>query len=802
MRLLICLLFVVYNQVSFAKINPTNRTIEVNVEAALNKTSIGRITLVVEPNDNLLLKWGEIETILDDILYSDGFATLTKKVNQGLLGVQALEKSGFEVNFDLSDFSLTITAPLNLTRPQAVSLESAPRGLQASKVANLSGFINLYSSYLYQQNNNTETNEKQLAGRAEMVLNWRGWVIENELEYLSDDTAMSSNIKRLGTRLVHDLPLKGMRISVGDNYSSGSYFQSTARILGVSLAHDFSLVSNRVIRPSASRSFTLESPSSVEVLVDDRIIQRLNLTAGIYSLSDIPLNEGNNSISLRITDIAGVVRYVNFDVTTGLDLFAEGQLEYGVHIGVPSTLTEQLNYDNDSPLISSYVDYGISPSWTIGLTAQADKYIQQAGFKGIHAADIGQFAFENAVSFGDGIGHAYRLVYSSFRDHSELSQDFSVGYEYATKNFRVVGYRPSLQSEARLREHFIQANYSFSYRSTSQVSVFANLSRAHQQTKFDKSLGLNISGELIDNNWRYSLGGQWDEIGSNTDWGLRLSLTYKFGNDQRLKLSHQSRRNKTRLEYTQDANQRYVGAFSMRAGIEHNDEKEALFDLNTQYNANRFLASVDHASFYEQLNANSAYHQSRVSLATSLAFAEKDWAIGKPIYDSFALIKPHSSLKDKKITLGHYKGQYRANNADFDTILVSDISSYNNSAISVDVEGLEPGYDLGSGLVVFFPSYRSGHNVMIGTAANISVIATLLDEQQQPLVLQVGVAVCTSDKNNAEHKFFTNKSGRFALTGLAPCTYKVTLNNSEKSQFILDVKEGEQLQRKGKIYVH
>ena len=151
--------------------------------------------------------------------------------------------------------------------------------------------------------------------------------------------------------------------------------------------------------------------------------------------------------------------------------------------------------------------------------------------------------------------------------------------------------------------------------------------------------------------------------------------------------------------------------------------------------------------------------------------------------------------------MGQYKDQYRANNADFDTILLHDISSYDNSAISVDVEDLEPGYDIGAGLVVFFPSYRSGYSVMIGTAANISVIATLLDQQQQPLALQVGVAVC-SDNTEKEHKFFTNKSGRFALTGLTPCSYEVTLNNSEKSQFILDVKEGEQLQRKGKIYVH
>lgn len=801
MRLLICLLLILCSQACFAKINPTSRAIELTVEAAINKTPIGKVILIVDPDDNLLLNWREVETVFKEALYTEGLAKLKAKVSNGMLSKQAIEKFGLEVNFDLSSFNLNITLPLNLTRPQTLSLKSKSRKLQASEVANLSGFVNLYSSYLYQQNNNTDTTDKQLAARAEMVMNWRGWVVENELEYLSDVEATSPNVKRLGTRLVHDLPLKGARISIGDNYSSGSYFQSTSRILGVSFAHDFSLVSDRKIRPSASRGFTLESPSSVEVLVDDRIVQRLNLTAGIYSLDDIPLNEGSNNVSLRITDIAGVVRYVNFDVTTGLDLFAEGQLEYEIHIGVPSTLTDQLNYDNDSPLISTYLDYGVSPSWTVGFTAQADDYVQQVGFKGIHAARIGLFAFEGAASFGDETGYAYRVAYNNFTDNSVKNKNISFAYEYSSKGFRAVGYRPTLQDTARLQEHVVQANYSVTFNPILQTSFFAALSRSHLQTHFDKSAGVSFSGSLRETDWRYNFRGSWSEVVGNAEWGMSFSFTYLFPSTRRIKVSHQSRRKNTRLEYTQDANQRYVGALSLRAGIEHNDEKEALLDFNAQYNANRFLFSAVHTSTYEQLNANSANHQSRASFSSSIAFAEDAWAIGKPISDSFALIKPHSSLKDKKITLGQYKDQYRANNADFDTILLHDISSYDNSAISVDVEDLEPGYDIGAGLVVFFPSYRSGHSVMIGTAANISVIATLLDQQQQPLALQVGVAVC-SDNTEKQHKFFTNKSGRFALTGLTPCSYEVTLNNSEKSQFILDVKEGEQLQRKGKIYVH
>ena len=115
---------------------------------------------------------------------------------------------------------------------------------------------------------------------------------------------------------------------------------------------------------------------------------------------------------------------------------------------------------------------------------------------------------------------------------------------------------------------------------------------------------------------------------------------------------------------------------------------------------------------------------------------------------------------------------------------------------------LAPGYDIGSGVISFYPSYRSGHQAVIGTEANISVIATLLDEQDVPLALQVGTAVCTTDSKKTEIDFFTNKKGKFALTGLMPCQYEITLNNDRQSKFFINVKENEQLQRKGVIHVH
>ncbi|MGO2513813.1 fimbria/pilus outer membrane usher protein [Marinomonas polaris] len=804
MRYLIFVFFLVFISLpAYSKINPTKRNIELSVEAEVNKNSIGRLTLTVTPADSLLLHWDEIEPIFERFLYSENLVAMSKNVQNQLISTKGLEIYGLAFVFDLSDFSLEISVPSNLIKPQFLSLKSNARPLDPLHESNFSGYMNVYSSYFYQDGFSSTGNNEQSAIRTEMVVNIKKWVLENEAEYDSEKNGNGPIFKRLGTRLVHDIPDSGLRVILGDKNTTGSYFQSSSSILGIALSHNYSLVSDDVVRPSASRSFTLDNPSSVEVILDDQVIQRLNLESGIYLLDDIPIKEGNNNIILRITDNVGKVSIINFDVTTGLNLFAEGDLKYELFFGVPSVVSEEKKYNYDDPLISGYLDYGITTAWTAGINAQTDEYVQQIGFKNIVATTIGQFAFENSWSISDELnGSAYRIVFNTFTDPSIEHRNFSVGYEHASQNYLSLGYRPDQNNDFHRREHIFQANYSYFNTPNFQTYLFVNASTTYGEEGVDKTIGASFSHDFYNGQWRYNFGGQWEENNGKEGWRAKLSLLYKFSNTQSARLSQQSGGKKTRLEFTQDSNRRYVDSFNYRVGAEKNDQDEAEFDLYAQYNANRFLASIDHSSSYEELSSQSADHQTRLSFSSSIAFADGDWAVGKPIYDSFALVKAHSSLESKKITLGKYNNQYRASNEDFPTILLNDINSYSRSTVSVDVDDLAPGYDIGSGVISFYPSYRSGHQVVIGTEANISVIATLLDEQNVPLVLQVGTAVCTTDSKKTEIDFFTNKKGKFALTGLMPCQYEITLNNDRQSKFLIDVKENEQLQRKGVIHVH
>ncbi|WP_350608750.1 hypothetical protein, partial [Pseudoalteromonas sp. MER144-MNA-CIBAN-0113] len=61
--------------------------------------------------------------------------------------------------------------------------------------------------------------------------------------------------------------------------------------------------------------------------------------------------------------------------------------------------------------------------------------------------------------------------------------------------------------------------------------------------------------------------------------------------------------------------------------------------------------------------------------------------------------------------MGQYEDEYRADNEDFETILLNDISSYASTNVAVDIDNLAPGYDIGSGIITLYSPYRTGHAI-------------------------------------------------------------------------------------------
>ena len=92
-----------------------------------------------------------------------------------------------------------------------------------------------------------------------------------------------------------------------------------------------------------------------------------------------------------------------------------------------------------------------------------------------------------------------------------------------------------------------------------------------------------------------------------------------------------------------------------------------------------------------------------------------------------------------------------------------------------DVADLPLGYDLGSGLFQLQPRLHSGYALTVGSAYNVTASGVMLDERGQPVSLRTARATSLDDADAPEAEVITNRTGRFAVSGLSAGRWRITL---------------------------
>jgi outer membrane usher protein len=247
-------------------------------------------------------------------------------------------------------------------------------------VLRIAGYVNLRAGADY---SSAPFGEEEAATRARVAfdgaMRWSDIVLESAAVFEAED-----GFARGATRLVYDMPEEALRFAAGDISPLRADVQGGADLLGLSVEKSYrKLQPGRNIRPTGSRSFRIERPSNVDVLVNGHVVQRLNLRPGDYDLSDLPLAVGANDISLVIEDDVGQRRTLDFTVFSGRALLAPGVSEWAVSAGMASrydaagvpgiaNLYSDLAYDASAPVVTGFYERGLTPDLTATVHLQAD----------------------------------------------------------------------------------------------------------------------------------------------------------------------------------------------------------------------------------------------------------------------------------------------------------------------------------------------------------------------------------------------------------------------------------------------
>lgn len=772
-------------------LNTTGRDISIFVPLIFSERYFSDIELFISRDNQLSVSAAQLSRALGDALTPFALAQLREGAGpNGLIDIASNDLDDITLTYNPAALTLSVSIKSDARRERSISVVDLDRSRQGrvEPIAAVSGFLNLRTALDYVHIGD-ETGLAAPLIDAEFAFRTNGIVFETEL--VADlDEASAASLQRRGTRLVYDQPKYAHRWILGDVRPTVSGLQASRNTLGLSFTRNFSrLQPQRIVRPRGRTSFSLEEASTVDVIVNNRVIRTLSLDPGQFNLSDFPFLVGENDVRIVAEDSAGRREAAAFDLYFDRTLLEPGLSEYAATIGVASLASGGgLEYAFDEPVFSGFYRRGISDGFTLGGKLQADKHVVVGGAEGSLSSPFGTIRFDGALSsHQDGeTGYAVELDFErSLGQSGRSNRRFILGASATGESFALLGDEIPQNPIA----YRVNAAYSQALGTKTSISASAAFSFDRTRDSNQWATGLRVSRQ-IGRYTAFSIDTSYEDRGTEPEFGVMVSLSRRFGRNQAGRASYDSLARRGALSYSRSSGRR-VNALSVNADLDVS-EQDAGFNADAYYVANRNEFGLTHIAGFAS-NQNEITNQ-RTSLrwAGAVAFADGAVALSRPISDSFAIVRGHDSLAGRRIFVDPSRRGDAESSGLFGGAVVPDIGSYNRRTIAIDVSDLPVGYNIGSGAFSVSPNYRSGYNLVVGSAWSKSIIGTAYDEFGEPISLISGTIVPQNSEFEDPIPVFTNSVGRFSATGLREGVWLMTLRTIPPTQFEFTVSDGEE----------
>ncbi len=756
----------------------STRSVTMSVPLVWAGRVLSDVIVQIDPDGSIAIESQSLRSELSRLLTEPGIVRLDETIaGDPFVTTSELQIAGFDVSFDMARLELTVNAidpTLRPIEPLRGRSQNSDRLLPSAQPANFSAYLNTSVNFIYRDQDGVVPPDVFLFGAAR----YQGVVVEFDggfTEGLNDEY----RFYRRAARAVYDEPESFRRWSAGDLQLNNTGALRTPFIGGIALEK-----SRRTFDPFTptvnlgGRQIFVATPSTVEVIVNGAPYQTLDLQPGTYSLDDLPIEAGSNDVQLIVRDGAGREQITRFDYFFDPIELAAGEDEYTVALGLIATeLNLQPDYSGDPVFIGNYRK-ALSDILILGGGVQIAEDIQvfSAETQFVPQVIPGSFNFQGAVSIGDGTGFALRSGYRLTSGSGSDAKRFSATFNYESKNFRSVGDLAGF----RLENLSVNATYSQALSLQTSFVVGANYfsrSRGSSQSTFFVDVN-----HLLRDNVRATFGveyGTGSTFGSN--YGVRAGISVLFGGRNRADATYQSRRKLARASLSRGSDNN-VGSLGYSVNVQDSSGNSSIDGL-VDYVANRFEARASLATSGTSFGGITNDQTARLQIGTSFAFADGAFGIGRPIQNSFLLAQPHGTLDDTDVIAGRSlkEGEFEASSGTFGAAVINRLSAYNTQDVQYDIDSLEAGYDIGSGVVRVDPAFRSGYKLVVGTDRFVSAVG-FLQIGGVPASLVAGLITSEDDEGFEPLPFFTNSAGRFGIIGLAPGrSYVIRLNDSGRT---------------------
>lgn len=750
-------------------IAPPQRLVPITVPVFDGDRPIGTVAARVNGTGAYRISAAALISILRPVYSAEEFALLEPQVaTLGEIGPDEAARLGLPIRFDAQKAALRLDVPANQRGRTEIALAAPGRVPEPDRSRQTPRDFTAYLNTNISVVDNPAFSGSRTSGAVlfEGAVRWGGFAIENS-SVLATGGHEDGSLSRQFTRVTRDFPIAGVRVSAGDLFSTSRGFIGSVDVLGVSAVRNVETFDPfQSSRPTGRQSFILNEASNVDIIVNGAVLRQVRLPAGNYDLTNFPLTDGANDVRIEARNDLGQTTAFNFTSFFDSNLLRTGLSQWDFTAGVAATrLSRRIEYDFNDALVSGFYRRGISDALTLGISGRYFRDQWLIGGEATGATALGRFSTDISISQSAGnTGFAVLMT-----AQPELPD------AWEARNRQIDGFIEYRSSE-------YGDNALFNLGETFRTAIRYGDSFGFERYNFTASLGYSRIGRTGREGPEASLSLAYRyrpdvTLRASTDYrsdaqgegeaAVRFGLSKSFGYSGRASTSFDTRDSRYLADYAFSNQFGGIGTLTGNASVSGADSQDAVADGFVNYTANRFEASAGYSQVIEGERSSSG-GRTTLNLASGLAFAGNQFAVSRPIRDSFAIVRGHPALEGRTIVVspGRERQGDRARSGPLGPAVVSDLGSYSIARLPYDVTDLPVGYDIGVGSMEFFPPYRSGYLVDIGSARLASAVGVVLDKDGRALGLAVGSASSTTDRGFLPQQIFTNRAGRFSLSGL------------------------------------
>jgi len=203
------------------------------------------------------------------------------------------------------------------------------------------------------------------------------------------------------SQLIVDLPEHMVRGIAGEASAFGGVLGGGAVVAGVHLLRSFELNPYYSQRPLMQYSGGVETPSTLEVYVNNQLVRRADLPPGPFRVENLPVAQGEGATRYVVRDAFGRVSEVRGAYYLSGQLLAPGVFDYRASLGFERTHLGTRSFAYGDPVLLGSARVGWTSWLTPGVRLEASPALFSTGASQLLQLPLGEVELSEGVSRGE-----------------------------------------------------------------------------------------------------------------------------------------------------------------------------------------------------------------------------------------------------------------------------------------------------------------------------------------------------------------------------------------------------------------